>query len=160
MIVQEILEEVVTLPEAATIATNMGYTLDRSNLLRYAQSGRLMARKSEGTWLTTRSALQALILELAAQPRGRPRTEAPDWATFEMTPELAMTLAEIDKLREQVSAVERSPAEKEQLHRDLTVEAIYHTNRIEGNRLSLPEVRVVVQAFWAEREAMEHEEKE
>ncbi len=160
MIVQEILEEVVTLPEAATIATTIGYTLDRSNLLRYAQSGRLMARKSEGTWLTTRSALQALILELAAQPRGRPRTQAPDWATFEMTPELAATLAEIDKLREQVSAVERPTAEREQLHRDLTVEAIYHTNRIEGNRLSLPEVRVVVQAFWAEREGVEREEKE
>jgi hypothetical protein len=69
---------------------------------------------------TIRSALQALILELAAKPRGRPRTEAPNWATFEMTPELEMTPAEIDKLREQVSAVERSPAEREQLHRDLT----------------------------------------
>lgn len=160
MIVQEILEEVVTLPEAAIIATNMGYNLDRSNLLRYAQAGRLVARKSEGTWLTTRSALQALILELAAQPRGRPRAEAPDWATFEMTPELAATLAKIDKLREQVSAIERPTAEREQLHRDLTIEAIYHTNRIEGNRLSLPEVRVIVDAFWAEREGTEHGEKE
>lgn len=160
MIVQEILEEVVTLPEAATIATKMGYTLDRSNLLRYAQSGRLVARKSEGTWLTTRSALQALILELAAQPRGRPPTAAPDWATFEMTPELAATLANIDKLRNQVSAMKRSEAEREQLHRDLTVEAIYHTNRIEGNRLSLPEVRVIVEAFWAEREVKERGENE
>ena len=160
MIVQEILQEVVTLPEAATIATEMGYALDRSNLLRYAQAGRLVARKSEGTWLTTRSALQALILELAAQPRGRPRTDAPDWATFEMTPELAATLANIDKLREQVSALERPAAEREQLHRDLTVEAIHHTNRIEGNRLSLPDVRVIVEAFWAEREVVEREEKE
>lgn len=160
MIVQEILEEVVTLPEAATIATKMGYNLDRSNLLRYAQGGRLVARKSEGTWLTTRSALQALILELAAQPRGRPRAEAPDWATFEMTPKLAATLAKIDKLREQVSAIERPAAEREQLHRDLTIEAIYHTNRIEGNHLSLPEVRVIVEAFWAEREGIERGEKE
>lgn len=153
MTVQEILEEVITLPEAATIAAQMGYSLDHSNLLRYAQSGRLVARKSEGTWLTTRSALQALILELAAQPRGRPRAEVPAWATFKMTPELAATLDQIDELRAQVSGLARSPAEEERLRRELTIEAIYHTNRIEGNRLSLPEVRVIVEAFWAERES-------
>ena len=32
----------------------------------------------------------------------------------------------------------------------LTVEAVYHSNRIEGNQLSLPEVRAIVEAFWAE----------
>jgi hypothetical protein len=151
MIVQEILKEVVTLPEAAAITAQMGYALDRSNLLRYARSGRLLARKSNGTWLTTRSALQALIVELAAERRGRPREEAPSWATFEMTPNLAATLAQMDDLRAKLSAQERSTLEEEQLRRQLTIEAIYHTNHIEGNRLTLPEVRAVVEAFWAER---------
>jgi predicted nucleotidyltransferase len=151
--VQEILEEVITLPEAATIAAQMGYSLDRSNLLRYARSGRLAARKSEGTWLTTRSALQALILELAAQPRGRPRAEAPTWATFKMTPELVATLDQIDELRAQVNGLEQSPADEERLRRELTIEVIYHTNRIAGNRLSLPEVRAIVGAFWEKRKS-------
>ncbi len=70
---REILEEVITLPEASVLAEKMGYRLDRSNLLRYARSGRLLARKSQGTWLTTRAALQALVVELAAETRGRPR---------------------------------------------------------------------------------------
>lgn len=157
MVVQDILEEVITLPEAAVIADQMGYPLDRSNLLRYAQSGRLVARKSEGTWLTTRSALQALILDLVAEPRGRPREEAPAWATFEMTPELVTTLNTIDELRTQVNALIRSSDEKERLRRELTIEAIYHTNRIEGNRLSLPEVRAIVEAFWAGQESTERQ---
>ena len=41
-------------------------------------------------------------------------------------------------------------ADAERLRRELTVEAIYHTNRIEGNSLTLPEVRAVVEAFWVE----------
>lgn len=151
MTVKEILEEVITLPEAATVSAQMGHALDRSNLLRYAQSGRLLARKSNGTWLTTRSALQALIVELMAERRGRPREEGPAWTTFEMTPSLATTLARIDDLRAKLLAQERSELEEEQLRRQLTVEAIYHTNHIEGNRLTLPEVRAVVEAFWQER---------
>jgi len=160
MIVQDILNEVITLPEATAIADQMGYPLDRSNLLRYAQSGRLVARKSQGTWLTTRSALQTLILELAAQPRGRPREEVPAWATFKMTPELSATLDRIDEWRVQLSALERPAAEREQLRRELTVEAIYHTSHIEGNHLSLPEVRAIVEAFWAESEGNVPEAKE
>jgi ribosomal protein L17 len=129
----------------------MGYKLDRSNLLRYARSGRLVARKSQGAWLTTRAALQALIVELAAEARGRPRQSAPAWAEVEITPHLAASLAEIDALRAELARVRRSQAEREQLRRELIVEAIYHTNRIEGNPLSLSEVRRVVEAFWAEQ---------
>jgi hypothetical protein len=147
---QNVLQEVVTLPEASKLAATMGYGLDRSNLLRYARAGRLMARKSGGTWLTTRSAVQALILELAGETRGRPRTLATPWAEVSMSPELAETLAEIDHLRSELVQQARSPAEEEDLRRELTVEAIYHSNRIEGNQLSLPEVRTIVDAFWAE----------
>lgn len=150
MLTQQALVEVVTLPEAVALAERLGYSLDRSNLLRYARSGRLIARKSQGTWLTTRSALKALVVELALQPRGRPRAAEPVWATVEPSPDLVATLAEIDDLKAQVGARERSVADAERLRRELTVEAIYHTNRIEGNPLTLPEVRAVVEAFWAE----------
>ena len=150
MLTQQALAEVVTLPEAVALAERLGYSLDRSNLLRYARSGRLIARKSQGTWLTTRSALKALVVELALQPRGRPRAAEPAWATVEPSPDLVATLAEIDDLKAQVGARARSVADAERLRRELTVEAIYHTNRIEGNPLTLPEVRAVVEAFWAE----------
>jgi hypothetical protein len=152
MLTRQILEEVITLPEAALLAEKMGYTLDRSNLLRYARSGRLVARKSQGAWLTTRAALQALIVELAAEARGRPRPISPAWAEVEVTPDLAASLAEIDVLRAEVAGQSRSPAERERVRRELIVEAIYHTNRIEGNPLSLPEVRAVVEAFWAKQD--------
>jgi hypothetical protein len=95
---------------------------------RYAQSGRLLARKSNGTWLTTRSALQALIVELMTERRGRPREEELAWATFEMTPSLVATLAQIDDLRAKLLAQERSELEEEELRRQLTVEAIQVTN--------------------------------
>lgn len=151
MLANRILEEVITLPEAATLAGHMGYTLDRSNLLRHARSGRLLARKSEGTWLTTRAAVQALVLELATETRGRPRRHMPDWADVQLTPELLATLDEIDSLRAELEARPLSEAEKEKLHRELTIEAIYHTNHIEGNSLTLPEVRAIVEAFWVEQ---------
>jgi hypothetical protein len=151
MLVREYLEEVITLPEASILAGKMGYAMDRSNLLRYARSGRLLARKSQGTWLTTRAALQALIVEVAAEARGRPRTGEPDWAAVEVAPELAATLGEIDDLQAQLAAQPLSAPQREQLRRELTVEAIYHTNRIEGNPLTLPEVRAVVAAYWAEQ---------
>ena len=102
MLTQQALVEVVTLPEAVALAERLGYSLDRSNLLRYARSGRLIARKSQGTWLTTRSALKALVVELALQPRGRPRAAEPAWATVEPSPDLVATLAEIDDLKAQV----------------------------------------------------------
>jgi len=158
MLARQILEEVITLPEGSILAGKMGYALDRSNLLRYARSGRLVARKSQGAWLTTRAALQALIVELAAEARGRPRPasvlgaagETPAWATVEIAPDVAASLAEIDALRSELADQPHSPAERERLGRELIVEAIYHTNRIEGNLLSLSEVRTVVEAFWAE----------
>lgn len=158
MLARQILEEVITLPEGSVLAGKMGYTLDRSNLLRYARSGRLVARKSRGAWLTTRAALQALIVELAAEARGRPRPvpargavdNVPAWATVEIAPGVTASLAEIDALRGELASRPHSPVERERLRRELIVEAIYHTNRIEGNLLSLPEVRTVVEAFWAE----------
>ncbi len=104
MLAHQVLEEVVTLPEASVLAQKMEYPLDRSNLLRYARAGRLVARKSQGTWLTTRAALQALIVELAAESRGRPRAATPDWAKVEITPDLTATLTEIEKLREQIAS--------------------------------------------------------
>ncbi len=152
MLVTEVLQEVVTLPEAVMFSHELGYELDRSNLRRYAKSGRLLARKSHGTWLTTRSAIQALILDIATEVRGRPRLDAPDWAIVSTTPEIERTLAQIDELQSQINQIQRSEAEYEQFRQTLIVEAIYHTNRIEGNRLSLPEVRAVVEAFWAEQD--------
>lgn len=150
---QNALQEVVTLPEASRLAATMGYGLDRSNLLRYARAGRLLARKSGGTWLTTRSAVQALILELASETRGRPRVLSTPWTEVSMSPELAETLAEIDHLRSELAQQARSPEEEDQLRRTLTVEAIYHSNRIEGNQLTLAEVRTIVDAFWAEADS-------
>ncbi len=150
---QNALHEVVTLPEASKLATTMGYGLDRSNLLRYARAGRLVARKSGGTWLTTRSAVQALIVELSGETRGRPRTFSTPWAEVSMSPELAEALAEIDYLRGELAQQTRNPAEEQRLRRALTVEAIYHSNHIEGNQLSLPEVRAIVEAFWAESDS-------
>lgn len=67
-----------------------------------------------------------------------------------MSPKLAATLEEIDHLRAELAQQTRSQADEEHLRRELTVEAIYHTNRIEGNQLTLPEVRAIVEAFWAE----------
>ena len=150
MLTQNALHEVVTLPEASALAATMGYGLDRSNLLRYARTGRLVARKSGGTWLTTRSAVQALIVELADETRGRPRAQSAVWTEAPMSPELAVALEEIDRLRLELVQPVRSQAEADYLRRELTVEAIYHTNHIEGNQLSLSEVREVVEAFWAE----------
>lgn len=63
---------------------------------------------------------------------------------------LAETLAEIDQLRSEFAQQARSQAEEEHLRRELTVEAIYHTNHMAGNQLSLAEVRAIVEAFWDE----------
>lgn len=146
MIVNDLLREVITLPEAVEVAARLGYKLDRSNLLRSAQSGRLVARKSVGTWLTTRTAVQELVLELATEERGRPRPTVPAWADVQITPELADVLEEIDLLRQQLDTTSRQPAEEERIRRELTIEAIYHTNHLAGNSLSLPEVRSIVEA--------------
>lgn len=146
MTVKEILSEVITLPEAVDVAAQMGYKLDRSNLLRNAQMGRLAARKSVGTWLTTRTAVQKLVIELATEDRGRPRSAVPNWADVKMTPELAGVLEEIDQLRQQITATPRQPQEEDRMRQALTIEAIYHTSQLAGNSLSLPEVRAIVEA--------------
>ena len=73
MIAGQALNEVMTLAEAVKLSHLLGHPVDRANLLRYAQEGRLAARKSAGTWLTTRSALRELVISLEAQTRGRPR---------------------------------------------------------------------------------------
>jgi len=150
MLSQNVLQEVVTLPEASALTQRLGYGLDRSNLLRYARAGRLVARKSGGTWLTTRSAVQALILELSGETRGRPRSQPAAWPDVSMSPELLEALAVVDDLKSKLAQTDRSPDEMDRRRRELTVEAIYHTNRIEGNQLSLPEVREIVEAFWVE----------
>lgn len=157
MIVQDVLEEVITLPEAVDLAEEIGYSLDRSNLARYAQNGRLVARKSRGTWLTTRSALQALIVELAGEQRGRPRPQIPAWAQVELTPDLLGSLKAIDEQVADLAAHSRAPDEQDHVQRELIVEAIYHSNRIEGNHLSLPEVCSLVKAFWATQEEDVHD---
>lgn len=146
MTVKAILSEVITLPEAVDVAAQMGYKLDRSNLLRSAQGGRLAARKSVGTWLTTRTAVQKLVLELATEERGRPRPVVPTWADVQMTPELTGVLEEIDQLRQQIAATPRQPAEEERLRQELAIEAIYHASHLAGNSLSLSEVRAIVEA--------------
>ncbi|MBK6433580.1 hypothetical protein [Candidatus Amarolinea dominans] len=150
MLTQNVLQEVITLPEASVLAAGMGHGLDRSNLLRYARTGRLVARKSGGTWLTTRAALEVLIVELAGETRGRPRAQSAAWAEVTMTPELEDILARIDRLRAELAQQVRSPINDQRQRRELIVEAIYHTNHLEGNQLSLPEVRAVVEAFWVE----------
>ncbi|MBX7235606.1 MAG: hypothetical protein K1X65_14565 [Caldilineales bacterium] len=67
-----------------------------------------------------------------------------------MSPELLEALAVVDDLKSKLAQTDRSPDEMDRRRRELTVEAIYHTNRIEGNQLSLPEVREIVEAFWVE----------
>ena len=73
MVTTRVLEEVLTLTEAVTVADRLGHPLDRNNLVRYAKEGRLVARKSGGTWLTTRAAVRDLVVSLEAEKRGRPR---------------------------------------------------------------------------------------
>ncbi|MBK6432926.1 hypothetical protein [Candidatus Amarolinea dominans] len=109
------------------------------------------SRKSGGTWLTTRAALSGvLIVELAGEARGRPRAQSAAWAEVTMTPELEDILARIDRLR--AGWLNRCAARSmtNVSAAELIVEAIYHTNHLEGNQLSLPEVRAVVEAFWVE----------
>lgn len=150
MTAHEALQEVVTLPEAVAFADTLGYVLDRSNLLRYAQTGRLTARKSAGTWLTTRSAVQALIVDLVQEPRGRPRPSSGQWQEVVITPELEQVLLQIDQLQETLAVQPKSREEEDTVRRGLIVEAIYHTNRIEGNQLSLAEVRGLVESIHGE----------
>ena len=72
---------------------------------------------------------------------------------MELPADLAATLAEIEALVAQVKTRRRSSHDAERLRRELTIEAIYHPNRIEGNPLTLPEAQAIVEAFWAENNA-------
>jgi len=72
---------------------------------------------------------------------------------MELLVDLAATLTEIDALVAQIKARPRSSADVERLRRDLSAEAIYHTNRIAGSSLTLPEAQAIVEAYWAENNA-------
>jgi len=148
MLETQILNEVVTLGEAVELAKQLGHPLDRANLARYAQSGRLAARKSKGTWLTTRGAMRDLVVSLEAEARGRPRpVKIRRLAiTYSRTPELAASLKRIQEAREALRARKLLPTREAQLWDKLTTEAIYHTNQLEGNSLTYEEARAVIEA--------------
>ncbi len=149
MLTNQMLDEVVTLGEAVDLAGRLGHPLDRANLMRYAQSGRLIARKSRGTWLTTRSAVRELVVSLEAETRGRPRPVKVKRlaVTYTRTPELLASLKRIQETREALRARALSPAREAELWDRLTTEAIYHTNRLEGNSLTFEEAQAVIEAY-------------
>ncbi len=156
MIVPQVLDEVLTLAEAVTIADRLGHPIDRANLIRYAQTGRLQARKSGGTWLTTRTALRDLVVSLEAEARGRPRhvrLSGQRAVRYTRTPELVSTLKDIQQLR--AALRERPlPAEQEaRLWAELTTAAVYHTNHLEGNLLTFEEAQEVIDAHRQHRKA-------
>lgn len=155
MLTNEILREAITLPEAVELSAQLGHALDRRNLHRYARSGRLAARKSQGTWLTTRSALVELIADLERERRGRP-LQTPRAATplaYDRTPEVEAMLAEIERLRTELT---RRPAPPPAILQALETDAIYYTAHLEGNPLTLDEARQVIDTYRAERAASSH----
>ena len=147
MVTTQVLEEVLTLTEAVTVADRLGHPLDRNNLVRYAKEGRLVARKSGGTWLTTRAAVRDLVVSLEAEKRGRPRQLrlAPGRIVrYTRTPELVSTLTDIQNLRTALREV-KLPSEREaQLWEELSTAAIYHTTHLEGNALTFDEAKAVI----------------
>lgn len=147
MATAQILEEVLTLAEAVVIAEHLGHPLDRNNLIRYAKEGRLVARKSGGTWLTTRSALRDLVVSLESETRGRPRRLhlAPGRIVqYSRTPELVSALADIQHLRSTLRAKRLSAEHEARLWEDLTTAAVYHTNHLEGNELTFDEAKAII----------------
>jgi hypothetical protein len=147
MATAQILEEVLTLAEAVGIAEHLGHPLDRNNLIRYAKEGRLVARKSGGTWLTTRAALRDLVVSLESETRGRPRRLhlAPGRIVqYSRTPELLSALADIQRLRTTLRDQRLSAEREARLWEDLTTAAIYHTNHLEGNELTFEEATAVI----------------
>jgi hypothetical protein len=154
MATAEILEEVLTLSEAATVAEHFGHPIDRNNLIRYAKEGRLQSRKSGGTWLTTRSAVRALILSLEAETRGRPRKlrlSPGRTIRYTRTPELLANLADIQRLRAELREMKLGPEQERQLWDDLTTRAVYHTTHLEGNELTFEEAKAVIDAHRQSR---------
>ena len=155
MFVTQVLNEVLTLAEAVELAGQFGHPLDRSNLLRYVQEGRLAARKSGGTWLTTRSALRGLILSLETERRGRPRQVQIGEGRivhYTRTPELASALQEIQRLRSALRETALPEEEEQHLWEELTTRAVYHTTHLEGNELSFEEAQAVIEDYRRSQE--------
>ncbi len=153
MIVGQALNEVMTLAEAVKLSRLLGHPVDRANLLRYAQEGRLTARKSAGTWLTTRSALRDLVISLETQTRGRPRQVRLGEGrsiSYSLTPELATTLQEIEQLQTALRRQALEPEQEQQLLDELNERAIYHTNHLEGNELTYEEAQAVIRQYRQE----------
>ncbi len=142
--------EMVTLPEAAALAAAMGRHLDRSSLLCYARAGRLPAHKRHGVWLTTRAAVQALVLELTEEAPTHPRTVTTPWAEVTLSPELVATLAAIDHLRAALTRPDRGPAGDDRQPRPAPAAAPHHADPHADNPLSSPAARALVEAFWAD----------
>ena len=133
--------EMVTLPEAAALAAAMGHHLDRSSLLCYARAGRLPAHKRHGVWLTTRAAVQALVLELAEEAPTHPRTVTTPWAEVTLSPELVATLTAIDHLRAALARPSRGPAGDDRQPRPAPAAAPHHADPHADNPLSSPAAR-------------------
>ena len=148
MLTDQMLSEVVTIGEAIELAKRLGHPLDRANLMRYAQKGRLAARKSKGTWLTTRSAVRDLVVSLEAESRGRPRPVKVHRLAvkYTRTPALITSLKRIQEARETLRTHTLPPEREAQLWDELTMQAIYHTGLLEGNHLTFEEARVVIEA--------------
>lgn len=118
------------------------------------KEGRFQSRKSGGTWLTTRSAVRALILSLESETRGRPRKLclSPGRAIrYTRTPELLANLADIQRLRAQLREMKLGPEQERQLWDDLTTQAVYHTTHLEGNELTFEEAKAVIDAHRQSR---------
>jgi hypothetical protein len=150
MVTTQVLEEVLTLAEAVNVAERLGHPLDRNNLVRYAKEGRLTARKSGGTWLTTRAAVRDLVVSLEAEKRGRPRKLhlAPGRVVrYTRTPELVSALTDIQRLRAALREKKLSAEREAQLWEELSTTAIYHTNRLEGNALTFEEAKAVIDEY-------------
>jgi hypothetical protein len=152
----QVLEEVLTLAEAVAVAKHLGHPLDRNNLVRYVKSRRLAARKSGGTWLTTRSAVRTLVISLEAERRGRPRKlhlGSKQVVRYTRTPELVTALQEIQDLRAMLRQKSLSANVESRLWNELTTAAIYHTNHLEGNPLTFEEATAVIDEYRQRRSA-------
>jgi hypothetical protein len=156
VLADEILREAITLPEAVDLSARLGHALDRRNLERYARGGRLIARKSRGTWLTTRSAMVDLITDLERERRGRPLQRARSAAipAYQRTAQIETILNEVDQLRTELA---RRPLPSPAFLQALETDAIYHTAHLEGNPLTLEEARRVIDAYRDERAAGSHD---
>jgi hypothetical protein len=150
MVTTQVLEQVVTLAEAVSVAKQLGHPLDRNNLVRYAKEGRLAARKSGGTWLTTRTSVRDLVVSLEGEKRGRPRKlhlSSRRTARYTRTPELVAALTDIQRLRTELRAATLPAEEEARLWEELTTIAVYHTNHLEGNPLTFEEAKTVMDEY-------------